>query len=273
LNLPSLQRQKCSLGGNPANLPTASATSTEVTTAFADIILSGTARTYFLATSVNNGVESTATSAVQTVATAHPLTFRAVAGGTAGTPTGTVWMDRNLGAGQVATASDDAMAYGNYYQWGRAADGHQVQTPTTTATLASSVTPNHADFITVTTGDWLASSVNDNRTIRSAFWSRTDGSSICPTGFRVPTIDELEAEIPSWSSENVAGAFASNLKWTAASFRNLSTGLLANDSTGIYWSSTPHANISESQVLFFGTHARDGLVARANGASVRCIQN
>lgn len=38
--------------------------------------------------------------------------------------TGKVWMDRNLGASQVATSSTDANSYGDLYQWGRAKDGH-----------------------------------------------------------------------------------------------------------------------------------------------------
>lgn len=36
------------------------------------------------------------------------------------------WMDRNLGASRVATASNDRMAYGHLFQWGRPADGHQL---------------------------------------------------------------------------------------------------------------------------------------------------
>ena len=36
-----------------------------------------------------------------------------------------VWLDRNLGAWRVATASNDAQGYGDLYQWGRAMDGHQ----------------------------------------------------------------------------------------------------------------------------------------------------
>ncbi|WP_372934176.1 hypothetical protein, partial [Mariniphaga sediminis] len=49
-------------------------------------------------------------------------------GGTPPTPnvtnatTGKTWMDRNLGASQVATSSTDIAAYGDLYQWGRAAD-------------------------------------------------------------------------------------------------------------------------------------------------------
>ena len=42
--------------------------------------------------------------------------------------TGKVWLDRNLGATQVATSCTDADSYGDLYQWGRAADGHQVRT-------------------------------------------------------------------------------------------------------------------------------------------------
>jgi hypothetical protein len=45
--------------------------------------------------------------------------------------TGKTWMDRNLGATQVATSSTDAAAYGDLYQWGRRADGHQCRTSAT----------------------------------------------------------------------------------------------------------------------------------------------
>jgi hypothetical protein len=33
--------------------------------------------------------------------------------------TGRVWLDRNLGATQVATSSFDSAAYGDYYEFGR----------------------------------------------------------------------------------------------------------------------------------------------------------
>ncbi|MGA1583494.1 MAG: hypothetical protein ACO4CH_09580, partial [Saprospiraceae bacterium] len=41
--------------------------------------------------------------------------------------TGKTWMDRNLGASQVADSSSDANSYGDWYQWGRFADGHQCR--------------------------------------------------------------------------------------------------------------------------------------------------
>ena len=51
--------------------------------------------------------------------------------------TGKTWLDRNLGATQVATSSTDAASYGDLYQWGRAADGHQVRTSATQNTQAT----------------------------------------------------------------------------------------------------------------------------------------
>jgi serine/threonine protein kinase len=61
--------------------------------------------------------------------------------------TGRVWMDRNLGASRAATSSTDAQAYGDLYQWGRAADGHQKRTSATTTTLSSGDQPGHGSFI------------------------------------------------------------------------------------------------------------------------------
>jgi hypothetical protein len=52
-----------------------------------------------------------------------------------------VWMDRNLGASQVATSSTDPTSYGDSYQWDRLADGHQIRTSATTTTLAVNTTP------------------------------------------------------------------------------------------------------------------------------------
>ena len=86
----------------------------------------------------------------------------------------TCWMDRNLGASQVATAYNDHEAYGDLFQWGRAADGHQLITWTNsttgtpvsgiTETLADTDTPDHSDFITSSSEDdwdWRSPQNND----------------------------------------------------------------------------------------------------------------
>jgi hypothetical protein len=74
--------------------------------------------------------------------------------------TGKIWMDRNLGASQQATSSTDASSYGDIYQWGRRADGHQCRNSSTTATVSSVDQPSHGNFIT-SAGD-LRSPQNNN---------------------------------------------------------------------------------------------------------------
>src|SRR5690554_5807238 len=149
--------------------------------------------------------------------------------------TGKTWMDRNLGASQVATSSTDAAAYGDLYQWGRAADGHESRTSVTTSTLATSDTPGHGNFITTNSSpnDWR-NPQNDN------LWQGVSGTNNpCPSGYRLPTEAEWEAERTSWSSNNEAGAFASPLKLPVAGRRDFSDGTLGDvGSGGFYWSST-----------------------------------
>ncbi len=183
--------------------------------------------------------------------------------------TGKIWMDRNLGASQVATSSTDAAAYGDLYQWGRAADGHQSRISGTTTTLSSSNTPGHSNFIKAssTPYDWR-SPQNTN------LWQGVNGvNNPCPSAYRLPTEAELNAERLSWSSNNKAGAFASPLKLPVAGYRNYSDGSLGLvGSYGYYWSSTLSG--AYSRRLFFGSSgASMNLNYRAYGCSVRCLKD
>ena len=201
-------------------------------------------------------------------------------GGTPPTPnvtnptTGEIWMDRNLGASQVATSSTDANAYGDLYQWGRAADGHESRTSATTSTNATSAVPNDGnawDGFFITEGsspyDWLTPQ-DDN------LWQGVSGTNNpCPSGYRLPTEAEWEAERTSWSSNNEAGAFASPLKLPVAGYRNYS-GVTLNSvgSYGEYWSSTVDHNLARS--LYF--RSNDAYIysdSRAYGLSVRCLKD
>jgi len=196
-------------------------------------------------------------------------------GGTPPTPnvtnatTGKIWMDRNLGASQVATSSTDAASYGDLYQWGRAADGHQIRTSGTTATLSGIDQPAHGDFITINSGnyDWR-SPQNDN------LWQGVSGvNNPCPSGYRLPTDTELEAERASWGTNNAAGAFGSPLKLPMSGYRNYSNGSLNNVGTfGYYWSST----VSGANSRYLNLDSSDASVftdIRAYGFSVRCIKD
>jgi len=124
--------------------------------------------------------------------------------------TGKVWLDRNLGATQVCTAVDDTDCYGDNYQWGRLADGHEKKDPylLTNKTLATDVTNvGHDELIYAYTwnkedyGDWAYGTDTDGLQ-RERQWSKIDGTGICPIGFRVPTADEFAAEIKISDASN-----------------------------------------------------------------------
>ena len=181
--------------------------------------------------------------------------------------TGLTWMDRNLGASQVATSSTDQNAYGDLYQWGRRADGHQCRTSATTTTLSSVDQPAHGNFILSNTYDWR-SPENDN------LWQGVNGiNNPCPSGYRLPTETELNNERLSWGSNNSTGAFASPLKWTMAGNRSNSTGSLGNVGTnGRYWTSTVNGLASQNLIIPSNNAGMNGN-GRANGFSVRCLKN
>ena len=184
--------------------------------------------------------------------------------------TGKTWMDRNLGASQVATSSTDANSYGDVYQWGRGSDGHQCRTSGTTATLSSSDQPGHGDFILApgAPSDWRSP---DNTNL----WQGVNGvNNPCPSGYRLPTEAELDAERLSWSSNNAAGAFASPLKLPMAGARNNSNGLFCLVGTGgRYWSSTVSGAGSRGLGLSSSPSASMNSFGRALGLSVRCIKD
>ncbi len=194
--------------------------------------------------------------------------------------TGKIWMDRNLGASQQANSSTDYKAYGALFQWGRLSDGHECITWTgsasgtpqssTTTTLATGDSPGHGNFIITSTSpnDWRNPSNHD-------LWQGVGGTNNpCPSGYRLPTRAEWEAEKGSWSTSNAAGAFASPLKLPVAGFRNGSSGSL-NSGGGHYWSSTANSStpVTATALDFSSSNAMFFYGNRVNGCSVRCIKD
>jgi hypothetical protein len=86
-----------------------------------------------------------------------------------------VWLDRNLGATQVATKVDDSAAYGDYYQWGRAKDGHQSSTSSGINAKSTDIVSGHGKFI-YGFGDWTQASG------RIDAWEDGGKNDICPAG-------------------------------------------------------------------------------------------
>lgn len=184
--------------------------------------------------------------------------------------TGRIWMDRNLGAIRAATSSSDSLSYGDLYQWGRGADGHQLRKSPTTSLLSSTIHPEHGSFILSDSNgnwDWLSPQYKK-------LWQGIKGeNNPCPLGYRLPTESEWRAEYSSWEINNATGAFASPLKLPATGAREPRNGsIIFEGMHGVYWSST----ILDGEVRGLG-FSSDTLhmiyFDNARGLSVRCIKN
>ena len=198
--------------------------------------------------------------------------------------TGKTWMDRNLGATQVATSSTDAASYGYHYQWGKAQEfirdyvvGNNIAGPVANTAVAGT------SFITTVTTDWLSSRDDDRWNFGSGEAPvKVTANDPCPTGYRVPTKTELEAERNNggegfWGTgsaqDNAAGAFASVLKLPVAGYRQDTSGTLFTVGThGSYWSSTVEG-FDAWYLDFFSSSAGMFVDNRAYGFSVRCIKD
>jgi hypothetical protein len=180
------------------------------------------------------------------------------------TATGKIWMDRNLGASQVATSATDALAYGDLYQWGRGADGHESRSAGEINIASTSDTPGHGDFINQSSNRW-----RDPTNLN--LWQGVNGiNNPCPAGFRLPTKSEWEAEIATWTGSG----FDSPLKLPLGGHQHptLSTPWQVGGS-GSYWSSTPNDGLHSWNLGLGSTTKTMGIAQQGHGFSVRCIKD
>ena len=208
--------------------------------------------------------------------------------------TGRKWLDRNLGAKRVATAYNDYEAYGDLFQWGRLADGHQTvnwesstlgnEVNGMTNTLANSDVPGHSDFINASSSaasDWR----DDNNTNR---WNVTPQGP-CPSGWHVPSFNEWAAETSNtqFGGTATSGGMTNRndafnlLKLPSVGYREgygVDAGKFKRiGERGYYWCSTTEPNGPanwNSGVLNFGsTYAQMVSNPMSQGFCVRCIKD
>lgn len=196
------------------------------------------------------------------------------------TVTGRKWLDRNLGAPNTPGDANDFANYGDLFQWGRLADGHQLiiysgnsnaqaaAVNGIVATASNSDNPGHSNFIrsSVIPLDWRNPRNN-------TLWQGLTGiNNPCPSGWRLPTREEWEAE----GLTNITVAY-NRLKLTNGGFRSPSSGNFSEVGvSGRYWSSSvvPSASPSNSyRITLTGTSTTFNSDFRAAANSCRCIRD
>jgi len=213
---------------------------------------------------------------------------------------GKCWLDRNLGASQVATAYNDSLAYGNLFQWGRLDDGHQIRTSGTTTVLSSDDIPGHNNFIISKDIESLLHNRYDRIIAASYYydwrfpkndnlWQGDKGiNNPCPSGWRVPTRQEWQVEFDSWRYPEKGPeqwlypekridarpyAMNSTLKLPAGGYRAGKDGLLDDEGEkGYYWSSNV-SGVDAINLDFYNASIFIGNYFRVYGFSVRCIKD
>lgn len=202
--------------------------------------------------------------------------------------TNKVWLDRNLGASKACDQNRNMFAsdlayedsqkdcFGDYYQWGRGADGHQAVASATITSLIGSF-PTTSNLFVITDAstsyyDWLALNKDTNGQSRVSYLQKTDGTYICPVGFRVPTMSELVSEKANMSNFTNILKFPLN-GWKA---RHIANKIYDKGSIGSVWSSTPDNTYQKygTSLIYdeFTGNQRNG-DERAIGRGIRCIKN
>ncbi len=271
-----------SIGAYKVEVTNGSYSSTSITTTIYEcgrtadgrmIIVEGSTTMVSRDGSINNGKGVTESGKIVT----KPWSY-----GTVTTATGRIWLDRNLGASRVATSSTDVEAYGDYYQWGRPADGHQTKYLTNnnssgfTNTKSSSSVPSTDLWIVPTddSNDWLSTADN-------TLWTGANPTNNpCPAGFRIPTEAEWRAE----NIANVGATFQTNgLKLTLpgmlTNFGSGGASYSAKGTYGQYLTQTAYTTIPvKGGARYFGVNGSnqawfDQNYYKSHGMCVRCIKN
>lgn len=197
--------------------------------------------------------------------------------------TGKRWLDRNLGATGLPTSFEDFQKAGDFFEWGRLADGHQLVVrgagSITDVTFvngtvgpfpdarSSSTTPSIHKFIILVGDepeqDWL-NPQNSN------LWQGVNGiNNPCPSGWRIPTLDEWVAE----NISNLEDGFT-KLKLTKTGFVQPTSATVSAGIAGFWWASTIGTDTKYSKGAFATTTAFfTGDRFRAQGLTCRCVKD
>jgi hypothetical protein len=160
---------------------------------------------------------------------------------------------------------------GSLFQFGRKPDGHELinyssatsGTGVNGTTATRSDNPTNALFIINTNVPDYNWRINIDNTLWNTVISPNNP---CPSGFRLPSIAEVNALIAAANISNLSTAYNSILKFPAAGNRTRETGNVIVGANSYTWSS--------SLSYFFGsTYQGSGNDYKAQGLAIRCIKD
>lgn len=193
--------------------------------------------------------------------------------------TGNIWLSKNLGAARICTSFNDLACFGDYYQWGRNHDGHEDSTSSISSEQALTINDAGSQFITdsgINKNDWANEDdmSGDKRMLRIL---SSDGSYICPNGFRIPTAGEFLSET-SQASDSVTNnieAYNNFLKLPSSGLRLGTNGNLRVDNTDAFYMVSGGSYDYGVDYFYYSSDSigKGGLGARTNGVAVRCIKD
>lgn len=183
--------------------------------------------------------------------------------------TGKIWLDRNLGANEVCNGNNSDNCIGDYYQWGRKTNGHEIKNSATSNELITSDVSSDGKFITPESSPyhWEDSQKSTD------LWNGVSAiNNVCPTGFKVPTKYELEAEFVKESTENPKDSF---LKVPASSYRNKDGSMYTSSTNTYLWTNNTDSSIIsfDGFVFKFDDRVRFEDENTSLGIPVRCIKD
>lgn len=199
---------------------------------------------------------------------------------------GKIWLQQNLGSPQVAFHQSDEASFGDYFQWGRWDDGHQVpNSPTITGGPSllnpSNIPSGNPNFISGGTADtrWWGVGGVATDTWSGPVATSTNGKDPCAvlgTGWRLPTAADWQNVKNHEDLEGTMAAFQTNLKLPAGGFRDSYGGFVfKNGDNSNYWSSTAGSN-GYATVLAIDDNTYSATLRaseRGQGYNCRCVKD
>jgi len=177
------------------------------------------------------------------------------------------------------------LCYGDLFQWGRGADGHEKRTsssadnnptvfPYTASQIFELAYKGDYDWLTIDTINQKSAFVAE----RIASWAKSTNNPVCPEGWYVPSKIELEALKNAENITDGASAYTSSLKLPLAGRRSNDGNIGFVGRVGYIWtrdSAGAGTGANGANTSYSFTYDGGALFSKpykAEGQSVRCIK-